>query len=359
VATWTDTPLTRLLGVDLPLIAAPMAGGPTTPALVVAASRAGALGSLACGYLGPGEVRDAVRAVRAATDRPFAVNLFLGAPAEPTAAELASTVALLQPWYDELGLGPVPVPDSWGVPAGDQLDVLLEERVPVVSTTFGLPSEAQRAALDRAGCLLVPTVTSVAEAVAAERAGADAVCAQGAEAGGHRGTFLPSPGDPLVGLVSLLPQVRDAVGLPLVAAGGIADGRGVAAALALGADGIQLGTALLRAPEAGTSDVHRAALAAATDDATVVTRAYTGRPARGLVNRFAELVDGGSVAPYPVTHLLTAPLRREAARQGRTDVLSLWSGQSAALADDAPAADVLQRIVRQTGDVLDRLGRQA
>jgi len=351
--------LTRLLGVDLPVVVAPMAGGPTTPELVVAAARAGALGSLACGYLSPEQVRDAVRAVRAETDRPFAANLFLGTAAEPTGDELTRTVALLQPFYDELGLGPVPVPERWGVPADEQLAVLLEERVPVVSTTFGLPGEEQRAALDRAGCLLVPTVTSVAEAVAAERAGADAVCAQGAEAGGHRGSFLPSSGDALVGLVALVPQVRDAVGLPLVAAGGIADGRAVAAALALGADGVQLGTALLRSPEAGTSALHRAALAAATDDATVVTRAYTGRPARGLVNRFAELVDGGAVAPYPVTHALTAPLRRAAARQGRADVLSMWAGQAAALADDAAAADVLRRIVQQTGEVLGRLGPSA
>lgn len=336
-----DTPATRLLGIDVPVVLAPLGGGPGTVDLAVAVCEAGGLGSLAGGYLAPARLRDDIRSTRAATDRPFAVNVFAAERPEPDPDVVEAAVAAVAPLRRELGL-----PDRAGElpPAPDldgQLEVVVAERPPVVSFAFGLLPPAAVTALHDAGCVLVGTATTVAEAVALVDAGADAVCAQGVEAGGHRGSFLPGAGAGLVGTFALVPQVCDAVDVPVVAAGGIMDGRGVAAALALGAGAAQMGTAFLRCPEAGTPAAHRAALASAGDTSTAVSRHVTGRPVRGIANRLMRELDGLAVPAYPVMHAVTAELRRVAAERGEPDLMSLWAGQGVALGTDRPAAEVV------------------
>ena len=259
---WTETPLTELLGVRLPVVQAPMVGA-STPELAAAVSNAGGLGSIAGTGLSPDELRDAIRETRAHTKRPFAVNLFAPLP-EPSSKGLADWAALLG---GEPTLPPAP---PWSL--DDQLAVLADESVAIFSFTFGIPP------LDRFDAVTIGTATTVEEAVALERAGVDVVVAQGFEAGGHRGAFLGDPGRSLVGGLALLPQVTDAVSVPVVAAGGIMDGRGIAAALALGAQGVQLGTAFLGCQESGASEEHRAALG----DETTISRVMTGRHARGV-----------------------------------------------------------------------------
>src|SRR5207249_4470536 len=210
-------------------------------------------------------------------------------------------------------------------------------KVPVFSFTFGIPSRAVLDACRRAGMLTMGTATCVAEARALEAAGVDMVCAQGAEAGGHRGVFDRNVEPPLIGTMALVPQIVDAVRVPVIAAGGIMDGRGFAAALALGASAVSMGTAFLRCPEAGTSAPYRAALREARDDATVITRAFSGRAARGLANRFTREMAAAPLAPYQVQNSLTREIRTASARRGDAALLSLWAGQAAALAREVPA----------------------
>jgi nitronate monooxygenase len=350
---WTRTRAADLIGTRLPIVVAPMGGGPSTPELVAAAGEAGALGSLASGYLDPEAGRDAIRRVRALTGRPFAVNLFVGPRAGP-GPDAARFVARLAPFYAGLGLAPPPVADRYGEDLAAQLTVVLDERVPVVSFTFGIPPADALTALRQAGTAVIGTATCVTEAVALADAGVDAVCAQGAEAGAHRGSFTADGDTGRIGTVALVPQVADATGLPVLAAGGIMDGRGIAAALSLGADAVQMGTAFMRCPEAGTHAAHRRALAAAGDTATTVTRAFTGRSARAIRNRYVDEMDAESVPDYPVAHHLTAPLRAHAARAGDPGLLALWAGQGASLGRELPAAALISALESETTHVLRR-----
>jgi nitronate monooxygenase len=337
------------LGIEHPIIQAPMAGGPSTPELTAAVSNAGGLGSFAGGYLPAEAIRDAIRAIRGLTSRPFAVNLFAPVPAgsPPSAEEVERARRAVAPFRAEVGLPdagpPGPLPSF-----ADELRVVLEERVAAFSFTFGaLPGE-DVAALARSGALVMGTATNVREARALEAAGCHAIVAQSGEAGGHRGTFLGSPERGLAGTLSLLPQVVDAVRVPVVAAGGIMDGRGVAAAFALGAQAAALGTAFLACPESGASRAYKdALLAGADDDPTTLTRAFSGRLARGLRNRFTEAMAGAPLLPFPLQNALTADLRREAAKAGRSDLLSLWAGQAAPLARARGAGDLVRDLVRE------------
>ncbi|MGN6473246.1 MAG: NAD(P)H-dependent flavin oxidoreductase, partial [Mycobacteriales bacterium] len=257
---WQDTAVTRMLGIRLPIIAAPMAGGPSTPALVAAVSEAGGLGVLGCGYEAPGTMRESIAEVRRLTGKPFGVNLFVPGPVEINEADVEAATAALEPFaaaYDlEITLTP-PFAEDFD----EQLKVVIEEQVPFFSFTFGVPSYPALAALRGAGVTVCGTATSIAEAdVLQQTGGVDVVCLQGTEAGGHRGGFIGAPEDSLVGLKELVATTRASIDLPLVAAGGIMTGRGIAAALVVGADAVQLGTAFLRCPEAGTSAPYRAAL---------------------------------------------------------------------------------------------------
>ncbi|WP_175978572.1 nitronate monooxygenase [Burkholderia sp. BCC1047] len=329
-----STPFSARFGLRLPLVQAPMVGA-TTTAMVAAASNAGALGSLGAGALAPERIDAEVAAIRAATDRPFAINLFvLPDEAAPDAATVARALAAIDPLNATLGLPPGTAPARYAPDFRAQLDALVALRVPVASFTFGVLDAADVARLKAAGTFVIGTATHVAEGLAWQAAGADAISAQGAEAGGHRGTFIGAADDALIGTLALVPQLVDATGLPVLAAGGIMDGRGIAAALALGAQAAQLGTAFLTCAESAIAADWKARLLASADTSTQVTRAITGRHARGLRNtlmaRLGEHV--ADVPPYPVQNALTQPLRQAAARANDGDYLSLWAGQGAPLA---------------------------
>ena len=345
------------MGIQHPFVLAPMAGGPSTPALCAAVSEAGGLGSFGAAYLAPDKVREVIRAIRAATSRPFAINLFADDGVAADEATLAAARAALARYWAELEIPP-PAPQT-PVPLKDALPVLLEERVPVFSFTFGIPPAHMLEACRKAGIATMGTATTVAEARALEQAGVDFICAQGAEAGGHQGTFDRDVEPPLIGTMALVPQVVDAVRVPVIAAGGIMDGRGFAAALALGASAASLGTAFLRCPEAGTSAPYRAALRDARDDATVITRAFSGRAARGLANRFTREMAAAPLAPYHVQNSLTREMRTASARRGDAGLLSLWAGQAAALAREVPAGELVAQIIREAEAVLARLAPES
>jgi nitronate monooxygenase len=352
---WPDTALTARLGIRYPIVLAPMAGGPSTPTLVAAVSNEGGLGMIGAGYLSADATRAAVRAVRALTDRPFGVNLFIPDPAsdpDVVARSVARSRELLAPLAAEVG---VSLPEDLGAPDFDaQAAVLVEERVPVVSFTFGVMSARWVAAFQWIGTVIMGTATTVAEGKALEDGGVDFVVAQGAEAGAHRATFLGPVAQSLVGTVALVPQLVDALTVPAIASGGIMDGRGIAAAVMLGAAGVQLGTAFLATPESGAPPAHKAAVLRAADDSTGVSRVYSGRAARGVINRLGRELEPhvAELPPYPLQNALTRELRAAAARAGNADLMSLWAGQGARLATDLPAAEVFRRLVRETDALL-------
>ena len=336
--------LTTLLGLRHPLIQAPMAGGATTPELVAAVSNAGALGSFAAATLSPAAMREGVARVRQLTERPFNVNLFVLDEPAPSDDEVARAQARLDPLRAELGLPPGGRPARFCEDNRAQLETLIELAPPVVSFTFGLLDAATVARLHAAGSLVIGTATTVAEACAWEAVGADLICAQGCEAGGHRGTFLGDPQQASIGLMALLPQVAAAVQVPVIAAGGLMDGRGIAASLLLGAQAAQLGTAFLCCPESGIPPIWKEAILAAGDDSTRLTRAFSGRYARGIANDFMRrfAAEEQQVPAYPVQNALTADIRQAATRQGRAEYLSLWAGQGAGMARALPAAELVR-----------------
>lgn len=337
------SPLTAL-GVDTPVLAAPMAGGPTTAGLVTAAARAGGLGFLAAGYLGPDALAAQIAAVRS-EDVPFGVNLFAPNPfpVDPDAfRHYAQAIATEGRAHDvdvrEAGI--VEDDDQWS----DKIDLLLSDPVPVVGFTFGIPAAPVIAALRAAGSVVVQTVTSAAEARVAAEAGADVLAVQSSEAGGHSGTLTPQQFPAAVPLTELIGQVRQAVSLPLVAAGGLGTPAAVAGALRAGATAAMVGTALLCADEAGTSRPYREALADPARGGTVVTRAFTGRPARGLRNAFTDRYSALAPGGYPALHHLTRPIRRAAAAAGDPELINLWAGTGHRHVTAEPAARILQRL---------------
>jgi nitronate monooxygenase len=334
-----------------PVVLAPLAGGPSTPELTAAVSDAGGLGFLAAGYLSPDELAARLARTRALTDRPVGVNLFLpGAPAATGSVE-AYRRSLAA---DAVGIGAVPGDPRWDDDAVDaKLALLLDAPPAVVSFTFGLPDGEVVQRLHAAGAEVWVTVTSVAEALDAVDTGADALVVQGAEAGGHRGGRDDDPRN-AVGLLPLLQLVGAHVARPLIATGGIATGAGVAAVLVAGARAAALGTAFLDCPEAGTSAVHRAALRG--DRPTALTRAFTGRTARGIVNGFLERHDGEAPAAYPEVHHVTAPLRRAARAAGRGDLVNLWAGQAYELTRSVPAGELVRGIGAEARAALLRQG---
>jgi len=327
------------LGATSPVVAAPMAGGPTTPGLVLATAGAGSLGFLAGGYLTADSLAEQVRSVRAATDL-FGVNLFAPNPVPVDARSYAAyrdRIRAEADRYDvELPDRPIEDDDAWK----DKVDLLVEDPVPVVSFTFGLPDATSLAALRRVGTLLVQTVTSLEEARQAEEAGVAALAVQSAAAGGHSGTLTPqrTPSDrPLVELVA---DVRAVVELPVLGAGGLATAEDVSAVLAAGADAAMVGTVLLLADESGASTAHRIGLLDHGRE-TAVMRAWTGRPARGLRNAFSDAYDDGAPTGYPALHHLTRPIRRAAAAAADPERVNLWAGTGFRAAREAPAAEIL------------------
>ena len=333
-----------------PIVQAPMAGGVSVPQLVGAVAEAGGLGFLAAGYKTADGMYQEIKTLRGLTGRPFGVNLFMPQPeyADPAAVEVyAHQLAGEATWYDtELG-----DPDSGRDDGYDaKLAVLLDNPVPVVSFHFGVPSSDVLDSLRRAGTFTLVTATTAEEALAVQRAGADAVIVQGVEAGGHQGTHRDNPeaDGAAIGLLSLIAQVRETVDLPLVAAGGIMRGSQIAAVLAAGASAAQLGTAFLATPESGAHTLHKQALTNPLFVRTELTRAFSGRPARGLVNRF--LREHGPYAPaaYPEIHHLTSPLRKKAAASGDAQGMALWAGQGHRMARDIPAGELVRVLTDET-----------
>ena len=330
--------------LDVPIVLAPLAGGPTTPALAAAVSTAGGLGFLAAGYLTAEALAGQISQARTLTGGPLGVNVFVpgrAAPegsAEPYAAALTATASRLgvelgQPRFDD---------DGWEA----KLQLLTQDALPVVSFTFGCPDADTIARLQAAGSEVWVTVTAPAEAQLAARAGADVLIAQGSEAGGHRGSFTDDPADDSAGgfgVLALLQLIRSQLTLPVVAAGGIGTGAGIAAVLAAGAAAAQLGTAFLRCPEAGTSQVQRDAVATAAG--TSMTRAFTGRLARGIRNQFLEAHSATAPAAYPEVHYLTAPLRAAGRAGGNADLVNLWAGQAHQLSLELPAASLVTALM--------------
>jgi nitronate monooxygenase len=341
--------MTSRLGLRFPIVQAPMAGGPDTPALAAAVSRAGGLGSLGCGYLTAARIEAIAAEVRARTDRPFALNLFVRADEPVDAAAAARVAPVLDDVRRELGLAPPAAPSRSGDAYPEQLAAVIRARPAVFSFTFGAPSREELDAVRGAGIFTVGTATTVAEAEALERLGVDAICAQGAEAGGHRGTFIGRFEDALVGAMALVRLLVLRVRIPVLAAGGIMDGAGIRAALALGAAGVQLGTAFLDCPEAGTTKAHRRALSSEAARVTSVTRAFSGRPARGIRNRFVELFERVEPAPFPQQQQLTADIRAVAARAERVDLMQMWAGQGASLIRPLPAGDLVETLAAEAG----------
>ena len=354
-----QSPLLRRLGIEHAIIQAPMAGGATTPALVSAVGNAGALGFIGAAYLSAEQIREQARSVRSATEQPFGINLFVPLPAAPLPADLQPALEALAAYHAELGLPEPALPARATHDFDDQLAAAVESGATVFSFTFGILDDPAMRAVRSRGMVVIGTATTVEEAVALERAGVDAVVAQGSEAGAHRGTFGTASFDSaLIGTMALVPQVVDAVRVPVIASGGIMDGRGIAAALALGAVAVQMGTAFLLADESGIPNGYRDAVANARETDTRVTRAFSGRAARGIANRFMDEVEGlGATANvgYPTQNALTRPLRAEAARQNRPEFLSLWAGQGLRLARREPAASIVRRVAAETEAVLRRL----
>ncbi len=329
-----------------------MGGGPSTPALAAAVCEAGGLGFLAAGYRTPDAVRADIAALRRLTSRPFGLNVFVPGPASEDAGALERYAVALAGEAERLGVAlgePLYEDDAWE----EKLALAREEEVPVVSFVFGCPDATVLAQLQAAGCAAWVTVTTPAEAVAAADGGADALVVQGVEAGGHRGSGdAAAPGDD--GLLALLQLVRAVTDRPLVATGGIATGRGVAAVLAAGASAAQLGTAFMLTPEAGTSEAHREAFSRTAP--TTLTRAFTGRYARGIENRFMREHEHEAPLGYPEVHNLTAPLRVAARERGDADAFHLWAGEAYPLAQAVPAGELVRRLADEAREALRSAG---
>ncbi|MBY0160765.1 nitronate monooxygenase [Cytobacillus firmus] len=347
-----QTELCDRFGIRYPLILAGMAGGPTTVELVAAVSNAGGLGTLGAAYMEPDAIRHSIQEIRKRTDKPFAVNLFASRTSDRQ-ERIEDVQQELNRMRGDLG---IPHAGSDRVTTPDwfeqQFAVLLEEKVPVISTAFGIPDEPLMRQAKEAKLLVVAMATTVREAILAEQAGCDAVVAQGSEAGGHRGTFDISehPMGAQIGTFALVPQIVDRVKIPVIAAGGVMDGRGLVASLVLGAQAVQMGTRFLTAAESGAHEVYQQALLRSTEESTVITKAFSGRPARGIRNAFIKQWDASGVEPlpFPTQNTVTRDIRNAANRQSNPEYMSLWAGQGTrGLTSGQPAADIVAETIRE------------
>lgn len=356
---WRDRRILDLLDIEHPIIQAPMAGA-SNAELVATVSEAGGLGSLGAASTPPDRLRTTIQAIRQQTNRAFNVNLFSAHTEEfdRSARPGPKLSERLRAYHDELDLGPVPEPSPMFGPAEDQFEVLIEQSVPIVSFHFGVdPRLVARA--QEAGAKVLCSATTAAEAKELENAGVDAVIAQGSEAGGHRGTFTVDYRAALIGTMALVPQIVDAVSVPVIAAGGIMDARGVVASLALGASAVQLGTAFLGCPEAPVTDAWRASLQASEAEATTVTEAMSGKPARGIRNRYIEEIEAidEPLLPYPAQYSISRELRKAAGERGREEFTAMWAGQGVGLIRQRPAAELVNELVVESQVLLDKLAR--
>jgi nitronate monooxygenase len=346
----------RKFGLEIPVVLAPMGGDPSTPELLAAVSNAGGLGSLAVAYSNPERIGRDIARVRELTKRPFAVNLFSPLAQLPLNDGVKAVADFLRPYHERLRLKPPELPQKAIEDFDEQVEAVCQAAPPIVSFTFGLLPPRSTERLKAQGTYLIGTATTVDEAKQLQQAGADAVIAQGSEAGAHRGTFAVPAEEALIGTMALVPQVVDAISLPVIASGGIMDGRGIVAALALGASAVQMGTAFLACKEAGTSATYREALILARDtqarniqareSQTTLTRAFSGRMARGLSNEFIEKWNASGLThlPYPWQNAFTQPMRRAAAAAKQAGLLSLWAGQGIGMLRELSAAQLMAEL---------------
>ena len=338
------------LGIENPILLAPMAGSGGTPELAAAVSNAGGLGAWGGAYAKPDEIAAAIRRIRQLTKRPFNINLFAGGYDGGRKVDPQPMLSIVGEVHAKLGLPPPALPPVPASPFDEQLETVMEERPPVFSFTFGMPTPAQMAALKMRGIAVIGTATTVLEARRLAQAGVDAIVAQGAEAGAHRGTFAAPFEESMVPLAQLVRGICGSVALPVIASGGIMDGRDAAVAMKLGAAAVQLGTAFLPCPESGAPPTYRRALLTAKEDTTVITRAFSGRPARGIANGFIALVKGkeDAILPFRQQNDLTRPMRNAAGHLGVADFISLWAGQGVARSRAMPAADLVATLVEES-----------
>jgi nitronate monooxygenase len=351
------TKFTDILDIRYPIIQAPMAGGVTTPELVASVSTTGGLGMLGAGYMTPDQILSAIEHIRTLTDRPFGVNLFIPEAYEVNTSDVHAINAALDTFRHNLGIPLSPAVTKFAESFDEQLEAVLSARVPVFSFTFGIPDSVVMSKLRAAGIYIMGTATTVNEAVQLQKAGVDAIVAQGSEAGGHRGTFAHTAESALIGTMALIPQVVDHVSVPVIAAGGIMDGRGLAASLMLGAAGVQMGTAFLASQESGAHPRYKEALEYATEEQTSITTAYSGKAARGIETSFMQQMSmyDRNVPPYPVQNALTRDIRQAAAKQNNTDFMSLWAGQGLRLVRAQSAASVVEATAREAEDMIRRV----
>jgi nitronate monooxygenase len=350
---WPDMRLCELLDIEHPIIQAPMAGA-STPEMAAAAGNGGGVGSLGCAMMTGETILANADKIRSMSNRAFNLNFFCHDA--PVLDDIRAKAAQdrLQPWFDKLDAGDIPDVVENHFPFNEQIcDAVLEAGPKVASFHFGLPDAALVLRLKDAGIIILSSATSAAEAGWLVDRGVDAVIAQGYEAGGHNGWFLPRNGGEVAGTMALVPRVVDAVDVPVIAAGGIADGRGIAAAFALGAAGVQIGTAFLATPESAVSDIHKETLVAATGDDTQYSKAFSGRAARTIANAYSREMEQVTDWPdFPLMNTVTGPIRAASNKAGRPDAVSLWSGQGAGLVTESTTKEVFERLVKQAQAIL-------
>lgn len=353
---WYENKVTQVLNIKYPIIQAGMAGGITTPELVAAVSNSGSLGNLGAGYMSPDQMRESIRKIKQLTDKPFGVNLFIPETPEVTEEEINKANEWLRPFREELNLpeeSEVKKPNA--MLFEEQIKIIIEEGVPVCSFTFGLPSKETVQKLRKENIVVIGTATTVKEAVANEEIGMDMVVVQGSEAGGHRGTFMGTFDDAMIGTMALVPQTVDYVNIPVIAAGGIMDGRGVLSALMLGAQAVQMGTAFVTSLESGAKKQHKEAILNSIEDQPVVTSTFSGKPARGIRNDFITKMESHEkeLPKYPIQNTLTQSIRSEAAKQNRPEWMSLWCGQNPRASKQQSASEMISEVLSQIDNIVD------
>lgn len=352
---WHDNEFTKKLKVKYPIIQAGMAGGVTTPKLVAAVSNAGGLGSIGAGYMDALQLREHIQEVKKLTNNPFAVNLFTPQVYDVSEERIEKTDARLQPFRDHLHISErTRIDKATDSLFLEQIELIIEEELSICSFTFGIPSIEIIQRLKSRNMVLIGTATTVEEAVANENNGMDMVVMQGSEAGGHRGSFIKPFEDAMIGTMALVPQATDAVTIPVIAAGGIADGRGLVAALVLGAQAVQMGTAFVTSFESGVIDAYKEAIVNSHEDQTVVTSVFSGKPARGIKNEFISdmMAYEEELPDYPLQNSLTNSIRSEAAKQNKTEWMSLWCGQNPRLTKQQSASQTILELITQAESIM-------
>jgi nitronate monooxygenase len=349
---WNENNFTKEFKITYPIVQAGMAGGITTPELVAAVSNYGAMGSIGAGYMSASEIADAIRSTKRLTNKPFNVNLFVPAidPLEVNGEHMQKALEALRPHFKKFDIKEEPVIRDYSIVFNNQIDAIVEEGVSVCSFTFGVPPREVVSRLKEKGILLIGTATTAAEAVVLEESGMDAIVAQGSEAGGHRGSFPGTREDAQIGTMSLVPLIADCVTIPVIAAGGIMDGRGINAALLLGAQGVQLGTLFLATEESGAHALYKEKVINSDEQSTIMTKAFSGKYARGIRNTFMKEMEHkkDSVLPYPLQHDLTSGLRKEATARKNMGYMSLWAGQGVGMVKQSQSVtEVLDELIRK------------